>query len=64
MTLFNGYQIICQESWIHSNNMGDTPLSGEYAITDNLKTDLDVWAKNNDININYLAVQALLKGYI
>src|SRR3712207_1535114 len=29
---------------IHSNNMGDTPLSGEYAITDNLKTDLDVWA--------------------
>lgn len=46
---------------IHSNNMGDTPLSGEYAITDNLKTDLDVWAKNNDININYFKGSSTLK---
>lgn len=46
---------------IHSNDMGDIPLSGEYAITENLKSDLDVWAKNNDININYFKNTNILK---
>lgn len=46
---------------IHSNDMEDTPLSGEYAITENLRTDLDKWAKENDIRISYLVNANIFK---
>lgn len=46
---------------IHSNDMGDAPLSGEYAITENLKADLDTWAKKNDIDIIYFKSPNMFK---
>lgn len=46
---------------IHSSDMEEIPLSGEYSITENLKQDLSQWAKNNDIDINYYTESNSLK---
>lgn len=40
-------------SLIHSNDMGDIPLSGDYSISKNVKSDLDIWANKNNIQLNY-----------
>ena len=40
-------------SLIHSNDMGEIPLSGDYSISENIKSDLDVWANKNNIQLNY-----------
>ena len=46
---------------IHSSEMGEIPLSGEYAITDNLKIELEEWANKNDIRITFFKDINLIK---
>lgn len=38
---------------IHSDEMGETPLSGEYFISRNLQNDLSLWAKKNNIHLSF-----------
>lgn len=49
---------------IHSNEMGETPLSGEYFISKNLQNDLLLWAEKMISNLVFVNNQAKLSRFI
>lgn len=50
-----------QGKLIHSSNMQEIPLSGEYSITENIISSLKEWANKNDISITFFKEPNIMK---